>query len=242
MEIRYGFSTLSAGISEERFPDYQYWLILSGDGRISDEDGAFDLTAQDVFEIPFETTIRIECAGSVQIEVMTVLDFQPGNKVLQKKDHHDTELIRRAFFFAVEFSGLRHEAMGQLRFHLDKLMYEVLASTGLEEYRINPQIAAALDEINRHALEPDYDLNPVIQASGYSRSHFHKLFREPTGLSPVGYLHDKRIDRAKDLLRQSQKLSIAEVAHRCGYTDVYYFSRMFRKLTGVSPTEFAGAG
>ncbi len=70
-----------------------------------------------------------------------------------------------------------------------------------------------------------------------SQSRYRAAFRKATGLSPSEYLMGLRIRNACTLLEQTD-LSVQEVASASGYIDPFYFSRIFRKNMGVSPTEY----
>jgi len=70
-----------------------------------------------------------------------------------------------------------------------------------------------------------------------SESHFRRLFRQIFGIAPQEYLNSIRINRAKDLI-WSGEYSLSEIARRTGFTNIYYFSRAFRKATGVAPSAF----
>jgi AraC-like DNA-binding protein len=59
-------------------------------------------------------------------------------------------------------------------------------------------------------------------------------------MPPIRYLHDYRVQRAKDIL-SSDYDSVTQVAESVGYNSVYHFSKMFRLYTGISPTEYAKA-
>ena len=72
---------------------------------------------------------------------------------------------------------------------------------------------------------------------GFSTSHFTSLFLQHTGHSPIDYLIRVRISRACSLLDMTS-LSIQEIAARTGYGDPYYFSRIFKKVTGLSPKSY----
>lgn len=218
--------------------EYQYWLILSGNGQISSEISTFFLSGHDVLELPSNRTFQFLCTEAMQIGIISLFDFKSPNTYLQKKNYNDTEMIRKVFFLALDFQGFHHENISKMMYHIHHLLYETLSNTGLKDYRINPQIALALNEMNKHYLEPDYDFNAVIAASSYSASHFHKLFHEAVGYSPIGWIHKRRIEHAQYLLRQPKRPSIKETAMECGYSDAYYFSKMFRKIVGMSPSEY----
>ena len=69
---------------------------------------------------------------------------------------------------------------------------------------------------------------------GLSVPHFNRLWLATFHSSPGRYLIEHRIQRATQLLRESD-LSIQQIAESLGYNDVYFFHRQFRQLTGVTP-------
>ncbi len=80
-------------------------------------------------------------------------------------------------------------------------------------------------------------LGEISRQAGLSPSRFSDLFRERTGLSPVEHHIRLRIQAACHLL-DTTRLTVKEAAAHMGYEDPYYFSRIFRKITGVSPTAY----
>jgi AraC family transcriptional regulator of arabinose operon len=88
-----------------------------------------------------------------------------------------------------------------------------------------------------HHLALDLSLEDVARQVCLSQSRLAHLFREQTGVSLVRWREDQRIILAKHLL-QSTDLAVASIAARVGYEDQLYFSRVFRKRVGVSPSAF----
>ncbi len=78
----------------------------------------------------------------------------------------------------------------------------------------------------------------VAKYCHYSISYFSKLFKKMVGISFRDYICSKRISLAKRLLLEEPNAKIAFVAYQCGYHDVSYFSRIFKKKTGISPGVF----
>ncbi|HNY17030.1 MAG TPA: helix-turn-helix domain-containing protein [Treponemataceae bacterium] len=81
-------------------------------------------------------------------------------------------------------------------------------------------------------------LSDAAEAANVSSAYLSRLFSEHTGSSFVDYLTALRIERAERLIREN-RLSIKEVAFATGYQDPNYFSKLFRKIVGVSPTMYA---
>lgn len=92
------------------------------------------------------------------------------------------------------------------------------------------------DYINKHYTE-DIDFDVMAKRCNLSRSRFTHVFSDIFGLPPTQYQQNLRIEQASELLRFS-KLMVAEIAQRCGFKNQLYFSRVFKKVMGVSPTEF----
>ncbi len=80
-------------------------------------------------------------------------------------------------------------------------------------------------------------ISDVALMLGTSHRNFSRRFRMATGVSPLQYLQEQRVQEAKDLLKQSN-LSISEVAFRVGYLDVSYFTKQFGSRSGMSPSNW----
>ena len=92
-------------------------------------------------------------------------------------------------------------------------------------------------DMMRENCDKSYTLDELCKISGLSSSHFRMLFKEMTGLSVVQFQNRLRMDRAKDLIL-SGNCNVTEAASAVGFSNVYYFSRLFRKLTGKNPSEY----
>jgi AraC-like DNA-binding protein len=80
-------------------------------------------------------------------------------------------------------------------------------------------------------------LKEMARHAGLSAQHFSNIFRQRTGASPVEFFIHLKIQRACQLLDTTSK-SIFEVGRTIGYEDPYYFSRIFRKVMAVSPSQY----
>ena len=101
----------------------------------------------------------------------------------------------------------------------------------------DPRVVAVLDLVHARFAEP-ISIDDLARASGTSRFHMSRLFRDAVGQSPYQYLLRTRIQRAAELLRGG-KQSVTEVAFAVGFGDLGRFARMFRAVTGSSPGRFA---
>jgi AraC-like DNA-binding protein len=77
-------------------------------------------------------------------------------------------------------------------------------------------------------------IDQLCRKAYLSRNHFFKWFREQFGVTPLEYINQERIKLAKQLLTQKGK-NITQVSTLCGFADVNYFVRIFKKMEGITP-------
>jgi AraC family transcriptional regulator len=86
-------------------------------------------------------------------------------------------------------------------------------------------------------LSEDIDLHSLAKESGYSRSHFLRMFREATGITPYQYLLRLRLQQAQRMLRDKSS-RLVDIAVACGFSSHTHMSRIFRQTIGVTPSEY----
>ena len=98
-------------------------------------------------------------------------------------------------------------------------------------------IDSALRYIDSHYTDEDISLDSVAIASNISANYLSALFSQKVGLSFVEYVTKKRMERARQLLRKTDKRS-GEIASEVGYKDPRYFSFVFKKKHGCTPSQY----
>ena len=86
-------------------------------------------------------------------------------------------------------------------------------------------------------LQSKINLMDLSKVSGYSPNYFQQLFVKTIGISPSAYVERVRVNYAKNLLIQPEK-SLTYIAYECGFSSQSYFCKVFKKHTGLSPSEF----
>jgi AraC family transcriptional regulator len=94
-----------------------------------------------------------------------------------------------------------------------------------------------IEDLIESRLDADLTLQELAAEIGYSRSHFLRMFRATTGMTPHQYVLKRRLERARYLLEQIE-FSIAEVAIMCGFSSQAHLTLAFRKEYGSTPTEY----
>jgi AraC family L-rhamnose operon transcriptional activator RhaR/AraC family L-rhamnose operon regulatory protein RhaS len=98
------------------------------------------------------------------------------------------------------------------------------------------RIGAAISHLEANNQEP-IDLDQLARIAHMSNRNFIRNFQAAMGSSPIAYVIQLRVNRGASLLRRTQ-LNVTEIAFRVGFSDSNYFARQFRKLLGVTPSQY----
>ena len=99
-----------------------------------------------------------------------------------------------------------------------------------------PHLRRARDLIDRE-YAADLDLDALAAAATMSKFHFARSFAATYGTTPAAYLQQRRVERAQDLLRNTN-LTVTEVCMLVGYSSLGSFSSRFKELVGSTPSEY----
>jgi len=106
-----------------------------------------------------------------------------------------------------------------------------------EEREIDPILQRVMQFVEENIANSEAGVGDMATAAAISRSGLQRKLKQAMGITPQDLLHEARIKRACQLLRETNK-TVAEVAYSCGFTDPKYFSRSFKQSIGQSPTEY----
>ena len=102
-------------------------------------------------------------------------------------------------------------------------------------------LKSAIEYIDTHYMEESLSLNTAAQVANISANHFSALFSQNMGQTFIEYLTSLRMRHARELLRCTGKRS-SEIASEVGYKDAHYFSYLFKKTQGMTPSEYRKTG
>lgn len=227
---------------------FQY--TLSGIGKLEFEDKTYTLRKNDAFFIsipgnhryyypghsdPWEF-IYLTLTGSVAEQVFDdiidkhgpVVSLLPDTPVIQSLLAIYTETVAEGIRDPYEASSQSYGFLMEcLRFFINEEDNNVKMP-----HKLN-QVIRFLDE-NYHASITLEDMAEYVNISKYT---LIKMFKDHLQTTPIQYLTNFRIRRAAKLLHRSNK-SVKQIAEEVGYTNSNYFNKSFRKVTGVTPSEF----
>jgi AraC-like DNA-binding protein len=147
-------------------------------------------------------------------------------------------LVRRMMEETAAFPTNPHRT--EARVALRSLICSVLVES-MRQLQVPPAepkqfVAAAVTYLRLHLSDP-LRMDDLVRHVGFSRARMFDMFRAQTGLTPNDYLQRLRVERAQEQLRQTT-LSVTDIALATGFSSGQYFSTVFARYTGVSPTEF----
>ena len=118
-------------------------------------------------------------------------------------------------------------------------MAELLNHLLNQQSRQSP-VKIIYDGIESDFSNCEFDLDQLFSKIPLAKEYVRKLFIKEYGVTPLQFLQAKRVEHAKELLsrKKDTNLRINEIALSCGFLDSAYFSRLFKKIVGVSPNAY----
>lgn len=230
---------------------YILHLVASGKGTYSTPDASFKLSEGDMFLIRPYTEIEyyadkdnpweylwVNFTGTDAEALLKRTDFTAENPVI----HGCNDEIKNAMADIIANAGTkRYEAAGltgRLYILLSLLMkHSHRKSTHSQREQEKRRIIKAARDFVATNYPLPVSVEDIAEAASVSRTTLFRVFKSELNTTPVDYLTAYRIAQAKTLLIETD-LSVTAVARSTGYEDNLYFSRVFRKTTGVTPTEY----
>ncbi len=129
------------------------------------------------------------------------------------------------------------------KYRCSSILYEILAECYAANYVSEPPsspISKSVDFILSNYTRHDLSISEISAKSFISDVYFRKIFKNEYGISPQKYIINLRIKYATELIATGY-YSLSEIATMSGYTDYKYFSAEFKRLIGISPSEYSKA-
>lgn len=223
---------------------YALHFIVSGKGTLETRNQRYPLTAGDSFMIFPQTEIYyypdpedpweyvwIEFKGDEAERLVAMTELEPDKPAAAA-----CPADLKPYFPVVPgadarpFEKMRTEA--QLRMLLSYYVEFYPRESHFIDY-----VRLAKEYIMINYWKSTLTVSDIVNAVSLERSYLFRLFKEAAGMSISGYLTAYRIERARELLKSSG-LSIKSVAYSVGYKDQLYFSKVFKKATSYTPSEY----
>ncbi|WP_020574354.1 helix-turn-helix transcriptional regulator [Actinopolymorpha alba] len=237
-------------------PNHQVWLIVSGSGRLAVAGTEHSLRSGAVALIPqavphwaehdprsplhchvlhFEARVLGAQAPGALAALPSLLSPEP--EIMQELVAAASVMSREVGYRSPDHVLLANAAITRL-FGLLWSVDAALRRSGHVSTVLpgHTRLAPVLTYIADHFSNP-ITLAELALVVGVSPTHLCHLFRNAVGLSPFQYLQRYRMRRARDLL-ETTDLVVADIGRRVGFSDPAYFSRAFRRLEGMTPSQY----
>ena len=219
-------------------------LVLSGSLRMLLEDREVTVDAGEILLQRAGDSYLLEATAEEGTEyLVTSYDVAPRESLMaylpdRKFSPEHPNRYRELFSKIVRVSKERGVCADS---YLRALVQELLCRIIREQNAQTPQeaadpVTAARWFMEKHFASP-LSVGEIAAAVGISQSHLRSLFRRTWGEPPVRYLNRVRVERAKEMLASGQ-FPLEEIAVACGFQNEYYFSRVFKEFTGISPGRY----
>jgi len=172
----------------------------------------------------------------------------PELPVIILSGYDDFNYAKRAIHFGVREYILKpvsmrelKDALERLEILLDKSLAYLPESTGCYD----PSTAANdlcgnIIEFMRARYKDDISISDMAETFRLNPTYMSRIFKRQTGTTPTRFLTELRINHAKKMISDNPDLEIKEIASALGFVDQGYFSRLFKKETGMSPGSYRG--
>lgn len=137
----------------------------------------------------------------------------------------------------IESSLLTALAAGELLSRANRVTLDLLGNMSVDRTRVSINLRRAIGFIRANYKEK-ITLTDLCRAAAVSPQQMIRYFKSELSATPGRYINEVKIDRAKELFLTHPDLSVAEIASELGFPDPQYFTRLFKKLSGETPTGY----
>jgi AraC-like DNA-binding protein len=225
------------------FHRHDLWEVVyytTGSGRVAIGDETVSFETGDVFVIPPNLFHSDDSETGFQNVFFTFHHFDlPQTMYYRVHDSQSRIILQLILHLHDTFQLKPHNWVNVVNSSFRLFEQSFLSLLGTTPG--NPFVARVVNRIAANLCDPEFRIADEISELHLNGNYFRDLFRKEIGMTPLQLLSKKRIEHAQQLLLSMHltRYSIKEISRRSGFTDPYYFSRTFRKWTGVPPSQWA---
>ena len=220
-------------------PHYYMYLVVIGEGVLLSGGKAYPLSPGtlvlirpwEVYEIKEKTALTflyISFHGDGAEAVLNEIGVSPPLAVFEGYVHLIDFWIK---------SIRRINAQNAVYVTSSVFMHTVSLLVGNEGKDAGSGISAIISYVQENLSDPELSLRRVARMFYYSEKYFSSFFAKSTGTKFTDYLSTLRVNYAVTLIEEGKR-SVTELSALCGFDNSYYFSKVFKRIKGVSPTAF----
>ena len=235
---------------EERMRDYlarktaELDRVFECVGTAADGEEAVELVERHLPDLLI-TDIKMPVVGGLEL-VERIRRTNPELRILIVSGYSEFEYARRAIELGVDDYVLKPIDLEKLREILRRIRIRLEASAGAVDAELGldragareAELAKSVEVYLQENYRRPYSLERLASTFGCKPAYLLRLYRRITGRTPTQDIIRLRIEKAKRLLVGHPHIEVKQVAASVGYDDPLYFSRLFKKETGITPSSF----
>lgn len=228
---------------------YILHYVFQGEGVLYMDQKNYPVKEGQLFLLPPNTLVRyqadqknpwhyiwIHVHGFKAVELLQKAGLSRKSPVFVPTD--SAEKLEKLLLGIYEHHDKEYTCMGNL-YHFFQQLIDTSSNKPEEKNEAEPAlnyVQWVVEYINQKYSEP-IGVRSISESCGIDRSYLSKIFKYATGYTLQEYLIQFRVKKAKQLLKETS-LSVQHVSYSVGYNDAFSFSKVFKKQTGMSPTEW----
>lgn len=248
--LAFGHYRRAAGhhMHREHHNDDLLILCTEGEAFLSIEDEPCVVKAGDLVLLPAGAAHRytavpenpwtihwVHYAGPLAVDFRQHMGFTDGVRILHP-GRQPRLLVDFNGLLSVRQTGFRTPGLVHVANRLRQLLAAIPLSIDESGQSQQPDLDIIHNFMREH-LDERISLGQLADLTGLSATHFATRYRELTGVSPIQHFLHLKVEQACQML-DTTDLSFTQISSQLGYDDNYYFSRLFKKVMGLSPTDY----
>lgn len=215
--------------------------ITDGSGKFTVGDKVIPFGKNEVFAIPPETELNTASETGYQrimIRIGSTDILSQFDGVTKVSDNH-TKDVRNLITMLNRECAVYNPSHAEYIDRLMQLIVTLIAMLNIKESD-RPYVERIENMLTSNVSNSAFVLDSIYSvAPDFTKDYVRRIFKQKTGFTPKAYLNNLRIKKAKELLLDKKaKYNVKQTAIACGFNDQYYFSRMFKRATGISPDRY----
>ncbi len=219
--------------------------ITGGEGKMTVAGKTIPFTKRDIIVVPPETNLETASTDGYRRIMIRIGDADAVSQfdgVTKVQDNHTKDVHTLIMMLGREYAA-GNPTHAEYIDRLARLIISLIAALSIRETD-RPYVERIENLLFRNLSNAAFSLDSIYSAApDLTKDYVRRIFKQKTGYTPKAYLNNLRIEKAKELLSdKTGNYNVKQTAAACGFNDQYYFSRMFKRETGVSPNRYKKQG
>jgi AraC-like DNA-binding protein len=170
-----------------------------------------------------------ELLSKTGLDVSCPMTIQKNDRLAELWEQLISEALGKRYLYELNMSAI-----------LQEILIELSRDGNIANLRDKDPMSLVMHKATEYIhknLDAQLTVAQIARQVGLSASHFTAVFRRYAGTAPLKYIIDRRMEKASSML-ESTDLTLTHIASMAGYQDPLYFSRLYRKRVGCSPSEY----